>query len=195
MWSPAKSDSVLPFERDVMTVHHSRYYQGDPVPPTDWDDPNPVAFVSTRGTYLVAVTGPKAWAEVGLRILLKGLASLGAGAKTTSGYGRMRVVKSSLPGTGPDIQNGNGGDPPRTGDPVGGEEEPQAPTPAVVYRVGEEVKVEVARLQGGRYTLIEERTGQQIEVLDKGFPWKVGTKVKLKVKKVTADGRITQVGP
>ena len=39
---------------DVMTPHHSGYYTGEGAP-TDFDDPNPVTFLSVRGSFEVRV--------------------------------------------------------------------------------------------------------------------------------------------
>jgi CRISPR-associated protein Cmr6 len=75
---------------DVLTVHHQDYYQqsGPKLsPPADWDSPNPVPFITATGRYLVAVSGPPAWATLALEILAKALGDLGIGAKTSSGYG------------------------------------------------------------------------------------------------------------
>ena len=94
LWIPPANGNRLPLDLDVMTVHHPDYYQGTgDVPPADWDSPNPVAFLSTRGTYLLAVTGPEEWADAALDILTEALKQDGIGAKTAAGYGRMTVVR------------------------------------------------------------------------------------------------------
>lgn len=76
---------------DVITVHHQDYYMKSNVPPTDWDDPNPVSFLSATGRYLVALAGPAAWIEPTLALLQIAFAEGGIGAKTSSGYGRLSV--------------------------------------------------------------------------------------------------------
>jgi CRISPR-associated protein Cmr6 len=86
----------LPLSQDVMTVHHADYYghrghDADLPPPADWDDPNPVPFVSAHGTYLLALTGPKDWLGPVMTILQDALEQDGIGAKTAAGYGRMSV--------------------------------------------------------------------------------------------------------
>ena len=44
---------------DVVTVHHQDYYnKPQPSAPADWDDPNPVSFLTATGEYLVALAGP-----------------------------------------------------------------------------------------------------------------------------------------
>jgi len=89
LWVP--SGDKLPLDLDVMTVHHPDYYQGKESPPADWDNPTPVAFLSARGKYLLAVTGPEEWVDAAMKILKEALEKEGIGAKTASGYGRMKV--------------------------------------------------------------------------------------------------------
>ncbi len=106
---PGSAPRDKPLRRDIITVHHPRYYrsQGKPsgedtLPPVPWDldDPNPVAFISARGRFLVAVLGPDAegqWAEQALMVLERALADWGIGAKTSSGYGRLVPVGDRMP--------------------------------------------------------------------------------------------------
>jgi CRISPR-associated protein Cmr6 len=79
---------------DVMTVHHRNYYQNPAIPPADWDDPNPVPFLTATGDYMIALAAPEldeqdAWIEKTFAILGYALAEMGIGAKTSSGYGRL----------------------------------------------------------------------------------------------------------
>lgn len=76
---------------DVITVHHERYYQEGNKPPADWDNPNPIPFLSATGKYLVALAGPNTWVEAAFEILRNALLHVGVGAKTSSGYGRLRL--------------------------------------------------------------------------------------------------------
>ncbi len=90
LWIP--NGDKLPLDLDVMTVHHPDYYQGkDNAPPADWDSPTPVAFISARGRYLLAITGPEEWVGIAMEILRDALQSDGIGAKTAAGYGRMSL--------------------------------------------------------------------------------------------------------
>lgn len=83
---------------DVMTPHHSEYYMAEPndneKAPTDFDDPNPVAFLSVTGEFRFAVSCDadseegKKWANLAMTLLTEVLMSWGVGAKTSSGYGR-----------------------------------------------------------------------------------------------------------
>ncbi|MGB9631791.1 MAG: type III-B CRISPR module RAMP protein Cmr6 [Chloroflexaceae bacterium] len=90
------SDGVQPLLPDVLTVHHPGYYQQDqPEPPADWDSPTPISFVSATGSFLVALTGPQAWAGTGWEILRRALDELGIGGKTSAGYGRMDLERDN----------------------------------------------------------------------------------------------------
>jgi CRISPR-associated protein Cmr6 len=96
LWIP--NGDKLPLDLDVMTVHHPDYYQGkNDAPPADWDNPNPVAFVSARGRYLLALTGLEEWVRVAMEILRDALEQDGIGAKTAAGYGRMSVPVKRAP--------------------------------------------------------------------------------------------------
>lgn len=88
-WVPLGA-TTLPIDLDVMTVHHADYYMKGAVP-ADWDSPNPVAFVTSTGAYLVALTGPAEWVERAFDWLKLGLERDGIGAKTRAGYGRMKL--------------------------------------------------------------------------------------------------------
>lgn len=95
LWIPEASD-WFPFDLDVMTVHYPKYYRGEeeggnPVPPSGIESPIPVAFLTTHGRFLLAVSGPEAWAEAALDILQEALLEEGLGAKTAAGYGRMEL--------------------------------------------------------------------------------------------------------
>jgi CRISPR-associated protein Cmr6 len=86
---------------DIITVHHPDYYQSGDKPPADWDDPTPIPFLSATGRYLVALAGPAEkpeWVEKTFEILAYALEDEGIGAKTNSGYGRMRFVSAMSPG-------------------------------------------------------------------------------------------------
>ena len=83
---------------DIITVHHPDYYQtgNRTVPPADWDSPNPVPFLSVTGKFLVALGGPEAWVDAAFRILEHALTHMGIGAKTSSGYGRMKLESARV---------------------------------------------------------------------------------------------------
>jgi len=93
-----------PFQKDVITVHHQKYYGGrGEVWPTDFDDPNPVAFLSVKpGTKFVlalssASEGSDPWLKVAADLLTYALANLGLGGKTNAGYGYFGSFKVTFP--------------------------------------------------------------------------------------------------
>lgn len=81
---------------DVITVHHPDYYAGKKSAPADWDNPNPVPFLTATGRYLIALQGDDAWVKLAFEILEKALAEEGVGAKTSSGYGRMGFMDETV---------------------------------------------------------------------------------------------------
>lgn len=89
MYVPGTAPHDRPLALDVMTVHHPEYYQGKDAPPADWDNPNPVSFVTAQGEYLLALAGPQDWVDVAFYLLKMALAHEGVGAKTAIGYGRL----------------------------------------------------------------------------------------------------------
>lgn len=91
-WVPVDRGEPLPLDLDVMTVHHGAYYGGGDEAPCDWDEPTPIAFITARGQYLVALSGPASWVEAAGTLLEVGLTELGIGAKTAAGYGRVTLV-------------------------------------------------------------------------------------------------------
>ncbi len=98
-----KSGLVL----DVMTPHHTDYYsdnkyeggdqQGSLIPPTDFDDPTPIPFLSVAGAFQVTVSCNVAgedgdqWSRLAFELLEEALREWGVGGKTSSGYGRLNA--------------------------------------------------------------------------------------------------------
>jgi CRISPR-associated protein Cmr6 len=76
---------------DVITVHHEEYYQKGNTPPVDWENTNPIPFLSATGKYMVALAGPGPWVKAAFEILQNAFLHLGVGAKTSSGYGRLKL--------------------------------------------------------------------------------------------------------
>ena len=86
---------LQPLKLEVMTPHHPKWLDGS-VPPTDFDSPTPVPFLSVAGRFHVAVSwrGPagdkdRNWTALSLSLLCDALKIDGIGGKTTSGYGRL----------------------------------------------------------------------------------------------------------
>ncbi len=95
LWIPV--GDAPPLDADVLTVHHPDYYGGKDALPVEWDEPNPVAFATCRGTYEIALTGPAGWVEKAMEILLLALEQDGLGAKTGQGYGRFATERPAPP--------------------------------------------------------------------------------------------------
>lgn len=94
-------------EADVLTPHVKPYYDsvasgtGRPlIPPAEYHNPEPVTFLTVRGTYAVDLYGPD---QEDLKLAAGWLRQagdeLGAGAKTAAGYGYL-TVEPAPGGTG-----------------------------------------------------------------------------------------------
>lgn len=93
LWVPGTPGGESPLAVDVLTVHQKRYYDSaGGEPPVDWDDPNPVAFLSVRpgARFLLALSGPGEWTALARDLLSEALTDWGVGGKTSAGYGRLR---------------------------------------------------------------------------------------------------------
>lgn len=77
-------------ELDVMNPHYPKYYQGDE-PPANWQSPQPVFFLTlgANNKFWFAVGGAEK--EIAAEWLREALVDLGAGAKTSAGYGYWQV--------------------------------------------------------------------------------------------------------
>ena len=103
LYVPGSGEKGQALHADILTVHHPKYYgekkeNGELLPPADWDEPNPVPFLSATGKYLIALSAPKGceeWRQAAFDILKLALAEEGIGAKTSSGYGRMTLTPIS----------------------------------------------------------------------------------------------------
>lgn len=82
-------------ETDVMTPHYQDYYMKDKAP-GDWNDPNPIPFltVAANQVFLFSIAPAKKSktgqqdCELVLQWMEEALTNIGAGAKTATGYGR-----------------------------------------------------------------------------------------------------------
>jgi CRISPR-associated protein Cmr6 len=92
-----------PLKLDVMTPHHPKWLNGEE-PPTDFDSPIPVPFLSVAGKFHVAVSWhgqdsdqAQKWTDLSLALVADALKDWGVGGKTTSGYGRLDVPPAPPP--------------------------------------------------------------------------------------------------
>ena len=106
-----RADGTSGLVLDVMTPHHSHYYsdktyesgakKGDLIPPTDFDDPTPIPFLSVAGAFHIAVScdvlgeAGGHWAKLAFDLLKESLREWGVGGKTSSGYGRLGTINVS----------------------------------------------------------------------------------------------------
>lgn len=118
-WVPGSSGNAGPLVRDVMTPHHPKWLDGS-VPPSDFDSPTPVPFLSVTGKFLLAVSwnGPhetdldrdeaSRWTKLAMELLQAALSDWGVGGKTSSGYGRLSGAPAGNTngGTVPPLQPG-----------------------------------------------------------------------------------------
>lgn len=92
LYVPGSAEENSPLRLDVITVHQKTYYGSlGKKWPSDYDNPNPVSFLSVRpGTrFLFALSGPNEALAVARRLLEEALSAWGIGGKTSSGYGRL----------------------------------------------------------------------------------------------------------
>jgi len=95
LYVPGSCSDDRPYAKDILTVHQKTYYKNaGRLGPNDYDDPNPVAFLTVRPKtrFLVAVSGPSDWVALALDLLKEALKEWGIGGKTSAGYGRAKVV-------------------------------------------------------------------------------------------------------
>jgi len=93
-WLEPAGGHRQPYQRDVLTPHHPNYYRTKgSAPPTDFDDPKPITFLSVRPNtrFVMAVSssseGAEPWVNLAAQLVKLGLERLGVGAKTAAGYG------------------------------------------------------------------------------------------------------------
>ncbi|MBM3215932.1 type III-B CRISPR module RAMP protein Cmr6 [Candidatus Poribacteria bacterium] len=105
-WITPESLEKGALKLDVMTPHH-RAWQNNDAPPTDFDSPIPVSYLSVTGTFHVVVSwsGPESdqsrkWTELAMTLLKDALGDWGVGGKTSSGYGRLVDPIAAQPAPG-----------------------------------------------------------------------------------------------
>ncbi|HVA63079.1 MAG TPA: type III-B CRISPR module RAMP protein Cmr6 [Terriglobales bacterium] len=104
LYVPRSAPDDKPFATDVLTVHQGDYYNSSGATwPNDYDDPNPVGFITVRPgiRLLLALSGPADWTSLAEGLLTDALREWGAGGKTSTGYGRL-LPPSRAAGAPPD---------------------------------------------------------------------------------------------
>jgi CRISPR type III-B/RAMP module RAMP protein Cmr6 len=175
-------DSLKP---DVMTPHHGGYYsKKDGAAPTDFDDPNPITFLSIVGSFHVIVScdvsneDGERWAKFAFTLLTDALGQWGIGGKTNAGYGRL-VPDNSPKSTGqpPERSDDSTTNPPDL--------EPQKPAKMLKYNKGDIVEVTKAadpnKKRGAPYFLADDGVGGQV-TLGTAPSVEIGQKARLQIK-------------
>lgn len=100
LYVPGSTADDKPLARDVLTVHNKKYYdaKGNHFP-NDYDDPNPVAFLTVRpgARFCFVIEGEAEWLDIAESLLREALDESGVGGKTSLGYGRFRRVERATP--------------------------------------------------------------------------------------------------
>ena len=113
LWVPGNETQRIPLARDILTVHQKDYYRTTAPEkyPNDYDDPNPVSFISVGPGARFMMSFMLIWTEKDRtyyaeretiikrveRYLDEALGQWGIGGKTSSGYGRMEPCSCELP--------------------------------------------------------------------------------------------------
>jgi len=180
-WYDPATVEGKPFHRDVVTVHHQKYYgsRGKDAWPTDFDDPVPVPFLVVRpeARFLFAVECPSVeWHGFVGEMLKHALENEGIGGKTNAGYGRFTITNHAQPQ--PDLSTA------------------ATPTPA-----GEAWENVVVRRNPGTGEMRTERTGRVAFVAGRAaqeifaaLPEWAKDALKDKRRQVIADVRVRAVG-
>jgi CRISPR-associated RAMP protein, Cmr6 family len=190
--------SLPTLELDIMNPHYPKYYGGEE-PPTDWQSPVPVYFltVAANTEFCFAVGWRGTLDDEGRRLrdqaqqwLKDGLTQLGAGAKTSAGYGYFLPPQPSQPA-------GAVSQPAATTQAL--QPAPTSPTPALpatpvpseelVWRTGT-VREYRPDKRAGR--LVDDETGEELPfhqeaIEEKG--WSPGKKHKVRYAVVEREGR------
>lgn len=89
---------------DILNSHHKEYYSQSNTPPGDWENPEPVYFLSVPPgvPFRFAVAKrrddvPQEFLDLAADWLAGGLTVLGCGAKTATGYGHFTVDRGAKP--------------------------------------------------------------------------------------------------
>lgn len=170
---------------DVMNPHYPRYYRGEEFP-TDWQSPVPVYFLTVAAgrefRFAVGWRGPMD--EEGERLqslavewLKAGLQELGAGAKTSAGYGYFTVPKPQAEPA-----------PARKAPMAMAQPEPAAPEP-LTWRTG---TVREYRPDRGWGRVVDDETGEELsfhrEAIEE-MGWSPGRKHRVRYAVVEEKGR------
>lgn len=89
-WDPESEKG--PFAAEIVTPHHTEYYNMGARHATDFDSPVPAPQIAAQGRFRFVVEGEAAWSRLALGLLRVALQRHGVGGKTTSGYGLFQTT-------------------------------------------------------------------------------------------------------
>ncbi len=176
---------------DVMNPHYPNYYGGSE-PPTAWQSPVPVYFLTVApGTEFRFAVGWRGrpnnetgWLlDLAIKWLKSGLQELGAGAKTGAGYGYFVVTPADEGSAQPPVAT--------TAEPA----RPQAQPEALTWRTG---TVRQYRPDKGIGWLIDEETGEDLQfertaIEERGWSPKKGSQVQYALVEHDGGRRVIKV--
>lgn len=190
-------------ELDIMNPHYPKYYSGEEFP-TDWQSPVPVYFLTvapnTEFRFAVGWRGPLN--DDGRRLrdrakdwLIVGLTELGAGAKTSAGYGYFAAPRQ--PAQPADVTP----QPAATVQAVQSAPTPSTPSPPAIPAPAEEIlwrtgTVREYQPERGRGRLVDDESGEELRfdraaIATKG--WSPGKKHKVRYAVAQREGRTVVV--
>lgn len=173
-------------ELDIMNPHYPKYYSGEEFP-TDWQSPVPVPFLTvaagTEFRFAVGWRGPvdkesQRLQGLAVKWLKEGLQELGAGAKTSAGYGYFIVPETR---TRPE--------PARKAPVPTVKPEPVTVPEPIAWRSG---TVREYRPDQGRGRLVDDETGEEIPFYREAIEergWSPGKKHRVRYALTEEEGR------
>ena len=177
---------------DVMTPHHGDYYSGEAAP-TDFDDPNPVTFLSVVGTFHIAVScdvpGKEGqnWAKLAFDLLSEALQEWGIGGKTNAGYGRLVPANSDKVSDPSSVKMADSKIPPSDPGVLEPKSQPQPASKKPKYKKGDTVEVtkvpDPKEKRGAAYFMADDGIGGLV-VLGTSPPIEIGQKARLEINGV-----------
>jgi len=189
---PARKPTL---ELDIMNPHYPKYYSGEEFP-TDWQSPVPVYFLTVApNTEFRFAVGWRGTLNQDLQAkahewLTKGLLELGAGAKTSAGYGYFLPPQPAQP-AGAISQPAATAQAPQPAPTLPTPAPPATPVPSeeLVWRTG---TVREYQPGPGHGRLVDDETGDELRfgreaIAEKG--WSPGKKQKVRYAVVEREGR------
>jgi CRISPR type III-B/RAMP module RAMP protein Cmr6 len=183
VWAPQRGPFWM---KDIVTPHNGPYYKGDGgALPDDTAGPVPVPRLSCPPGAAFAFwlkTPDEEWTEFAWELLTEALASLGAGGKTSSGYGRMKKIRSDIEiPAGQAVQERASAAPAPFHAPVAQAPVAQAPAPAPAAPQQEPLR-KGTLVSGGLNLRVKDERGQEFEIFTRSPAHRVGMQVTFEMR-------------